>query len=306
MNLTTPPEVDGLSADRTEQLRTGLIAMARRQTEPRPRPTWLPVAAAATGVVAVAVAVAVVPRLGGPTLPADTSSAPLSYSTPSPPSEQTALAKSWKVPRSTRVINTDLGPVDPTEAWTAAGKCWGVKAGEERKRLRIVWSRWMLEPVWYDGNRWHNTPRRVMVQAITSADDHNFVLCIGGRQSSSGGAPFPHKPDPRLSILDGGGTGHIRPDVSNDPGEPWGLSGKLEAGRDAGINVARVEMRLIWPGGASPWYRGYIAGSAGYVKAFTYSATGSHPAKAELEARTFDATGRMIETRVVTLPLPSR
>jgi hypothetical protein len=301
MNLTTPPEVVDLSADRSEQLRAGLIAVARRQTDPPPRdrPAWLPIAAAATGVVTVAVGIAVVPRLGGPTPPVSTPATPLTSSSPTP-TRQTALAKKWKVPPSTRVIPTDLGPVDPDEAWRAAGKCWGVKPGEERKRLRITWSRWMLEPAWYDGERWHGTPRRKIVQAIESADRLNFGLCDDGFLRSSGGGPTPWEPHPSLSILDGGGTGKVRPSFSNDPGEPWGVGGRLEGYRSVGSGEARVEMRVIWPGGTSPWYRGYVAGDTAFVEAVTYSAIGSAPAVAALEARTFDATGRLIETRVVT------
>lgn len=300
MNLIKPPEVHELSAERVERLRTGLVLKARPRTSPR----WLPITAAAAGVAMVAAAIAVVPRLGGPTPSPGTSSAPLNWSTPSPsqPIGQTALAKRWKVPPSTRVIRTDLGPVDPDEAWRAAGQCWGVKPGEERKRLRITWSRWMLESAWYDGERWHNTSRRKIVQVITSADGLNFALCDDRRLRSSGGGPTPLAPQPYLSILDGGGSGHVRPEFSNDPGEPWGLGGRLEAVRHAGTDVARVEMRAIWPGGTSPWYRGFVADDAGYVEAVTYSAKGSPPAEAALEARTFDATGRLIETRIVSLP----
>jgi hypothetical protein len=305
MNLHTPPEIDDLSAERAERLRAGLVDLARRQARPqRSRPGWVPVAAAATGVLTVAAAVAVVPRLSDPAnpeQPSPRSSAGPSTQPSKAPVTRTPLAIKWKVPDTATVVNTDLGPVGPEEAWRAAERCGAVRAGADRSRWRITMARRMLEPAWFDGRDWHATAKQKIVLAVWAADGTSFSMCDDGFRRLSGGGLTVDSFARYLSILDGGGSGHLVPGASNQPGKPWGLGGYLAVPRDAGLDVARVEMRVIWPGGTGAWHRGSVHGGAGFVEASTYSAHGVAPAEAAMEARTFDAAGRLIETRIVTV-----
>jgi hypothetical protein len=61
--------------------------------------------------------------------------------------------------------------------------------------------------------------------------------------------------------------------------------------------VARVEIRIRWTGGASPWYGVLVTAGEGYAAASQPGAVRQRRAM-EVDVRAFDRAGRQIDTFV--------
>jgi hypothetical protein len=302
MNLTEPPEVRDLTPDRTEELRAGLVELASRPQAPRHRwPASAPVIAAAVAVAVVAAGVVLVPRVGGP-LPADTSTARPSdpatgpgtssgtRSTPGPSERPTATTPA--------VVNLDRGPAGQTDARRAARACFaalqgsgesGTPAPADATTATIHWARWMEPPIGYrrDGTV-DLTPGRQVVQSISTRNGY-WMLCVGDGPATSWD-PRTHNGQRKDNAASAARPVNVAGSVQRSVGPPWVIDSS--SAFDAIPRVARVEMRLVWAGGASPWYAGYVHGGTGYVAAAVTGTHGTPPARGGVEVRAFDAAGR--------------
>lgn len=296
MNLTTPPPVEDLDPDRAEQLRSNLVTMARNSQRETRRPTWVPMLAAACGIAVITTGVVVLAQSGGDH--SDQPAAPTPSSSPSP-------AEVQKVPASKSArVSLDLGPASAAEARTAARKCLTQKTAhtgepnpatpDEADTATVHQARW-LKAVPGQGHRANPGQSRLLMQTFTTADGVWFQ-CLDAEMLRA----F----DPALA---GTSREAAMPLNLADPVNglwtfaevPNGASTLLsvEYSFAAMPNVARVEIRIRWTGGASPWYGVSVTAGDGYVAASQRGAVHRRGAM-EVDIRAFDAAGKQVFTDI--------
>ena len=288
MNLTTPPPVEDLDPDYAEQIRAQLVKTARGRE--RKRSGWVPVLAAACGIAVITTGVVVLAETGddGDAGPAATA-----------PTSSPTLPEVKKVPAtSSPRISLDLGPASAGDAKADARKCLAQPAGGEpnpvspadAETATVHQARWM-QVLPGEGGQAHPSADRVLVQSLTTQKGV-WVQCVGTElyelfDPVAAGISF-EKSVP-LNVADPiNGRWTIRE-------VPDGASTLLFAGyRFSALPVvAKVEARIRWTGGASPWYGVPVTTGTGYVTASQEGAV--HQRRAlEIDFRAFDKNGRQI------------
>jgi hypothetical protein len=307
MNLTTPPPIDDLDPDRADQLRSNLVTMAHKTQHETRRATWVPMLAAACGIAVITTGVVVLAQSGGDH--SDQPAAPTPTSSPSPaeqgPDGKIVHDEVLKVPASKSArVSLDLGPASAAEARTAARKCLTQKAADtgepnpatpdEADTATVHEARW-LKAVPGPGHRASPGQSRLLMQSFTTAKGVWFQ-CLDAEMMRS----F----DPALA-----GTSREAA-MSLNPADPvngqWtlaevpnGASTLLWVGYSfaAMPNVARVEIRIRWTGGASPWYGVSVTDGDGFIAASQPGAVYQR-GKMEVDIRAFDAAGKQVFTDI--------
>lgn len=292
MNLTTPPPVEDLAG--ADEIRADLIRRARLSQ--RGRPAWVPVLAAACGIAVITTGVVILTR------PGHDGSAPPIASTPSTPAP--TLREVQKVPAdASPEVSLDLGPASRNIALADARECLAdaaaANAGEttvtdgsgdrvavplpaEADTATVHDARWVRTLPGYD--RKITPDRRALMQTFITAKGV-WVMCIDNHyqqldknRPSSGSATFDFPVNGQWS-------------VSNNPSGDGKSTFYTDFAFDALPQVARVELRLRWSGGATPWYGVTVKGGAGFVQA---SQLVHDQERAETDIRAFDASGKQI------------
>jgi hypothetical protein len=313
LNLTEPPEVDEPSARRLDELRSALVEYARQDLRPKQRRAWVPVAAAVGAVAAIAAAVVVVPRLtSADPAPADTNSPPSPHATigsppgPTPLTPSTPVRVTPPIPPSPRAgtVTGDLGPASQADARTMLDRCFQSPGQvafrrQDRATATIEWARWMRTAAWFGpGSTWTVKQDRQLVVSVRRADGLAWALCVDDRHGYPG--------QQIVSGWDGVSASNRNPGLSaNRPfvnSASFG-SGSTSDGRwllkygtsfDLIAKVARVDIRLTWPGGASQWQHAAVHSANGYAEV-TAIGTGPKPADRDVkvEVRLTDASGHV-------------
>lgn len=309
MNLTEPPEVEDLTPDRTDQLRTALVAHARRdRTATRPRRTWVPMVAAGAGVATVVAAgVLALPgdsdRPSAPPIGASSTpgTGPTIYRVTPRPGASTTPAPKWVAPPS-GTLNLDAGPATEAQVRAMLDRCFQSPGGSGFKRsdaatAKIEWARWMVKPVTYTDDGYDTKPGRQLVASVARADNRAWTLCVDdpsklpGTQMTGGwqsGSPQAHRTNNASARMPVNGSGSGGDGKTRDG--RWVLT--YESAFDAIPRVARAQFRITWPGGASPWHPAYVRNGTGYVDVAAVG-TGTKPANRRVEVRLFDKQGRI-------------
>ncbi len=290
MNLTTPPPVEDLDPDYAEQIRAQLVKKA--QGSERKRSGWVPVLAAACGIAVITTGVVVLAESGddGDAGPAATV-----------PTSSPTLPEVKKVPaNSSPRISLDLGPASAGDANVAARKCLAQREGgngapnpvgpADAETATVHQARWM-KVLPGAGGQARPSADRILVQSLTTHKGV-WVQCVGTElyelfDPVAAGMPF-EKSVPLNAVDPINGSWTIRE-------VPDGASTLLFAGYrfSALPAVAKVEVRIRWTGGASPWYGVPVTTSTGYVTASQLGAV--HERRAlEIDFRAFDKNGRQI------------
>jgi hypothetical protein len=300
MNLTTPPPVEDLDPDRADQLRSNLVTMARNSQRKTRRLTWVPMLAAACGIAVIMTGVVVLAQSGGNSSDQPAAPTPSSSPTSSPSSPEVLKVPASKSAR----VSLDLGNASAVEARTAARKCLTQKAAhtgepnpatpDEADTATVHQARW-LKTVPGPGHRASPEQSRLLMQTFTTAKGVWFQ-CLGPEMMRS----F----DPARA----GTSREVA--MSLNPADPVnGQRRFAEVPRgDSSLlwvdysfatmpNVARVELRIRWSGGASPWYGVSVTDGAGYVAASQPGAVYQRGAM-EVDIRAFDAAGKQVCTDV--------
>lgn len=304
MNLTDPPDVHDLTPARLDDLRTTLVDLATNDTRPTPRRTWIPVLAATTAVAAVAAAIVVVPRLAssdGQTPPTAGSVSPKpSASTQTKPTEEPVALRRVrplvKIPAP--AISVDRGAATETEARAVLERCFQGPGGPSFSRAdaataTIRLARWAVKPLTYAADGSVDTrPSRQLVVSAVRKDGNATANCVddadsppgaqmltGGDGGSSYGSGF------RAAISGGGSAGN-----SSENGR-WTIRSTTPF--DVVPGVARVDMRLVWDGGAGPWQRTVLQGRNGFAD-LAATGTGAERTKPKIEVRLVDAQGYLL------------
>jgi hypothetical protein len=282
-DLTTPPRVEDLTPERHEEMRSGLVALAHRQiADPTQGPRWRQLGIAVTAATAIAAVIAgsaLIGRLD------DDRSHPAGQGATS-----TATATSTPKPPAAGVVNLDLGPASDADAQRMVSEC--MKTADRQPigpddAMNITWARWITTPVTKSDGVWRDKPARQLVAVITSADGQKQGWCRDGFLTSAGATDT--APSGML-------TGSTSGSGGEQPGHPWVLTKTFSLSAFPG--VARVELRLRWPGGAGPWYSGYVdqASLTGYVEAAAVGQRGAPPLNMRVDVRAFDAAGNIVHT----------
>ncbi|MDX6240421.1 MAG: hypothetical protein QOG10_5241 [Kribbellaceae bacterium] len=304
MNLTTPPPVKDLDPGRADQLRSNLVTMARDSQREARRPTWVPMLAAACGIAVITTGVVVLAQSGGDS--SDQPAAPTPSSSPSSsPTSAPSPSEVQKVPASKSArVSLDLGPASIADARSAAQKCLtqkGAHSGEpnpatpnEADTATVHQARW-LKTVPGPGHRASPEQSRLLMQTFSTAKGVWFQ-CLGPEM---------------MRAFDPARAGTSREvAMSLNPADPvngqrlfasvpWGGSTLLWVDYSFATmpNVARVELRIRWTGGASPWYGVSVTDGAGYVAASQPGAVYQR-GEMEVDIRAFDAAGKQVFTDV--------
>jgi len=287
MNLTTPPPVEDLDPQYAEQLRASLVGNARQST--RQRSVWVPVLAAACGVAIITGGIVAGTGSGGTPVPASSPSA-----SPTP-------ARVQKVsPGSSSRISLDLGPASRTDSLAAAKQCLAQKTsaiGEpnaakpaDADDATLHTARWLTTLPGDDGVLKPEKPKQ-LAQAFTTKAGVR-VQCVGTRL---------------LQAFDSAAAGvsweRSRNLYATDPISGHWAFFEVPAGRSSLLfvsfsfftlpTIARVEVRIRWTGGASPWYGVPVEDRTGYVTASQLGAIHERRAM-EVDYRAFDRDDRLI------------
>ncbi|ADB30577.1 hypothetical protein Kfla_1476 [Kribbella flavida DSM 17836] len=287
MNLSTPPPVEELDRDYADQLRAELVKNARRGQ--RKGSVWAPVIAAACGIAVITTGVVV---LAQPDDRPGPSAATPSTSSPSP-------AKVQKVPAgSSPRVSLDLGPASAADAKEAARKCLAHRGGHngapnsaqpaDAETATVHQARW-LKVLPGEHGKLRPARDRMLAQTLTTREGV-WALCLDSDlyqvfDPARAGIPFEQS-------------------VSLNAAEPingqWTIA-EVPHGRSTVLfadfsfvtmpDVARVEVRIRWTGGASPWYGVPVVAGGGYVAASQPGAV-HRRGQMEIDFRTFDKAGR--------------
>ena len=290
MNLTDPPAVDDLSPRRRDELRSGLVDHATDTIRPHPRRSLIPVLAATAAVATVAAAVVVIPRLG------DSATAPPVAGSTSPSSSTVKPADGSTLPRVNPPVQIpapdktmDRGPATEAQARKALRSCasspgigWK-PADADTATIRLA--RWADKPVTLGMHPDFDTrPARQLVVNAVRAGGQRSMYCVddqnpGGAIPVQGGSAELHS-NLTMPITGGGGGGR------NNTAGHWYV--EYSAPFNVVAGVARVDLRLTWNGGASPWRSAVLRGRLGYAD---LAATGSSavPRGVKVEVRLVDA-----------------
>jgi hypothetical protein len=298
MNLTTPPPVEDLDPDYADRIRRRLVEDAR--SSGRRRPVWVPALAAACGIAVITIGVVVLTRTGGGWSGGDGSgaaSAPAT-STPSP-------AQVQKVPAGkSRQMSLDLGPASSAEAKAAARQCLQKSAAAtgapnpatpaDAETATVHQARWLKVLPGQDGEL-RPARDRMLLQTFTTRKDV-WVECLDSQLADI----F----DP---VLAGTSREKALPLNAAEPiNGSWTIR-DLPDGRSTLLftdftfvtmpDVARVEIRIRWTGGASPWYGVAVVNGSGYVAASQPGAIHEKHSM-EIDYRTLDKAGRVTSTDI--------
>lgn len=287
MKLTTPPPVEDLDPQYSEQLRARLVADARRSR--RRRSVWTPALAAACGVAVITGGVIVSTRSGSD-FPAPAGSPPTS-----------SAPEVRKVPPGDSArVSLDLGPAARVDSVAAARQCLAEKTsalGEpntakpsDADTATVHVARW-LKTLPGDNGVLQPPRDRQLAQTFTTKGGVR-VQCVDSRL---------------LQVFDPVFAGVSWERSRNlDPTEPvngrWAIFEVPSGGSSLLFvsftfstlpNIARVEARIRWTGGASPWYGVPVADGAGYLTASQQGAI-HQPRAMEVDYRAFDSNGRQV------------
>lgn len=286
MNLTTPPPVEDLDPEYAEQIRTRLVRAAQRSQ--RKRSAWVPVVAAACGIALITTGVVELAE------PDDGPASTVPTPSPSP-------GKAQKVsPGSSPRVSFDLGPASAEDAKRSARKCLGHThggSGEPNSAVpadvdtaTVHQARWM-KALPGEGGKVHPTKDRILVQSLTTQKGL-WAQCIDSDlyevfDPAAAGIPFEksvllNAVDPILGVWR----------IAELPdGESTLLFASYRF--NALPSVVRVEVRIRWTGGSSPWYGVPVTASTGYVAASQAGAVDKRR-EMEIDIRAFDKSGRQI------------
>ena len=294
MNLTDPPDVDDLSPRRRDELRSALVDHAAETIRPRQRRTWIPVVAATAAVAAVAAAVVVVPRLGDDTTP------PIAGST-SPSSSGSTAPVRFPAPDKTM----DRGPATEAQAREALRSCMnspgvGWKATDaDTATIRLA--RWVDKPVTLGAYPDFDTrPARQLVVNAVKAGGARSMYCVddqgpGGANPVYGGSAEIRSNATR-PITGGGGGGGLK-----DAAGHWYV--EYNAPFNVVAGVARVDLRLVWNGGAGPWQSAVLRGRLGYAD-LAVTGSGAAPRGTKVEVRLVDADDHLVHRWSGAIDMP--
>lgn len=310
MNLIDPPEVKDLSPRRVDDLHTALVDQATADVRPKPRRTWIPVLAATAGVATIATAVVVVPRLGGDTRAPDGSAtvagSPSASGKPSPSSTSSAPARTYpgrlpgaalkrvsppvKVPAP--ALTVDRGPVSEADARAMLKRCVETGAvgftSADVATVELTLARWVALPP-DDASRElpGATDRQLVVMAVR-ADGKYDANCVerNGIVYESTGGVNQTGPLAAVEVMSGGGMTHDGADKGR-----WTVRGATPFEVAAG--VARVDPRLVWNGGSTPWQTAAFADGAGFAD-ISATGVGAKRSGTKTEIRLVDADGYLL------------
>jgi hypothetical protein len=293
MNLTTPPPVEDL--DRADELRADLVRRARQSQHSRP--AWVPVLAAACGIAVITTGVVVLTQTSGDDS-APLGSTPSTEATP-PDVVPKPINDIRKVPADASArVSLDLGPASRAESLAAARDCLagarsdadgahppgspgGPPLPAEADTATVHDARWVRTVPGY--NRKISPDQRALVQTFTTAKGV-WAMCIDNHyqalqkhRRANGSADLTEPVNGQWTAADASGQG---------PSTFY-----TDLAFDALPTVARVELRIRWSGGASPWYGVTVKGGAGFVEA---SQPGARSGEVETDLRAFDASGKQI------------
>jgi hypothetical protein len=297
MNLTTPPPVEDLDPNRADQLRSNLVTMARKTQHETRRATWVPMLAAACGIAVIATSVVVLAQSG--------ESGPSNQPTPTAPTSAPSPAEAMKVPaaKSARV-SLDLGPASIAEARATARQCLEQRqaatgapnraAPADADSATVHQARW-FKTIPGQGGQVRPAKDRALMQTFTTKKGVWFQ-CVDADIVNLFDpvlAGIPRKNAVPVNVADPVNGQWTFADV------PDGKSTLLFADFTftALPTVARVEIRIRWTGGASPWYGVLVTAGEGYVAASQPGAVHQRRAM-EVDVRAFDRDGRQIDTFV--------
>ena len=293
MNLTTPPAVEDLDPDYADRIRRRLMKDARSSR--RRRSVWGPALAAAGGIAVITIGVVVLTRTGG-----DGSGGDGSGVASAPPTITPTPAQVQKVPAGkSQQIPLDLGPASAAEARAAARQCLQKSEAAtgapnhatpaDAETATVHQARWLKVLPGQDGElrpardrmllQTFTTRTGIWVECLDSqlADIYDPALAGTSRERAlplnaaepiNGSWTFKDVPDGRSTLLFTDFTFVTMPDV------------------------ARVEIRIRWTGGASPWYGVAVVNGSGYVAASQPGAIHEKHAM-EIDYRTLDKAGRV-------------
>ncbi|MGW6281659.1 hypothetical protein [Kribbella sp. NPDC055071] len=272
MNLLKPPPVEKLDPEYAEELRRAAVRGAYKALRPK---KWVPVVAAACGIAVIAVGAVLLDRPGSPS-PAPTPAGP------GPTATQPNGVIAEPSPKNLPPGSMDLGAAGAADARAAARKCLAnkqsidgginrsVPADADTADLRDI--RWIKS---------FGTPgkTRSLVQSFTTT--HGWYLCLDTELLKTS------KPD-RSDVT---GLSRTSPIVGINLKGQVG-NGVLEEYAFVTIpEVARVELRVTWKGGASPWSSVTVPDRAGYVAALQPNLKRDD---ATVEIRALDRNGKVL------------
>ncbi|TCC48598.1 hypothetical protein E0H75_18585 [Kribbella capetownensis] len=274
MNLLTPPPVEKLDAEYADQVRRDLVRKARK----RQRPAWVPVVAAACGMAVITTAVVLLSRPGDDSgAPAANTSAP----TATPTVVQVPPAKSARV-------SLDLGQATASEARAAARNCLADlsprEGGNAPAKPQDADSATVRQARWIKTMAGSGVAK-ILMQTFTTAKGYWFQ-CLGDDLVRS-----------RPSADSRGGLNVADPVLGD-----WRLQQGTEAGGPLLLaeysfvtlpSVVRMELRIRWTAGASPWYGVTFSDGAGYIAASQLGAVAKR-GEMEVDVRAFDTTGKQV------------
>jgi hypothetical protein len=288
MNLTTPPPVEDLDPQYAEDLRAELVKNARRTR--RQRSAWVPVLAAACGVAIIAGGVVASTRSG------DDSPGPASRpSVTSPTPVKLPDVPPGQSPR----ISLDLGPASRTDSLAAAKRCLVAKRstiGEPNSAVpadsaSATWHSARWQQAMSPADTMYSEPKRRLVQSFTTKAGVR-VQCIDAELLSSFDPAIAGVPWTKSLVLN-----------AAEPVNGRWMFAPVGQGRSSALLVAfsfsttpavtRLEMRIRWSGGASPWYGVVVDGGEGYLQATQPGAVNNYRER-EVDYRAFDRNGRQI------------
>lgn len=288
MNLNTPPPVEELDPDFATQIRTDLVTKARKSQ--RQRSKWVPALAAACGIAVITTGVVVLAQPGD-----DSGGIGPAGQTPAP----TAKATVQNVPPGdSKVVSLDLGPASPAEAKAAARKClaqsidrWNAASNPAKPgdadTATVHQARWIKV---VPGSGAVSAPSRTLLQTFTTAKgvwmeclDSELVIMFDPATMKNRQTTFNIN---AADVVNGGPT--ITEGKSDGKPQLW-----VDYSFIAMPVVARLEIRIRWTGGASPWYGVAVVDGVGYLTAVQQGAT-SRRGEMEIDIRAFDAKGNEV------------
>ncbi|MEU4192258.1 hypothetical protein AB0E69_10185 [Kribbella sp. NPDC026611] len=256
MNLTTPPPVETLDAEYADDLRHQLVSNAYRRARP---PKWVPVLAATCGVAIIATGVVV-----------------LSKTSPQPAgAPQVAQVPADQSP----VESVDLGPANPAEGNSTLATCLAQKVDHDKAPVSTG-APATLDPSRPRTAHWLTVPEGTRLLQTAYSTDGWWYQCLDDDVLRTAGSP-----------------GEFT-DLSTPISGRWGIAQEDHAVRVeysfmAASNVAWLELRIRWTGGASSWYRTPVVDNAGYVVAVQPGAV-DQSGQVDADIRAFDQAGKQL------------
>ncbi|MEU0091248.1 hypothetical protein [Kribbella sp. NPDC006257] len=260
-----PPPIPPLSVEQRARLRRRVMQSPVRRT---PRPWAVPVAAV-TAVAAVIAGATLISHQGDNTAPAVTDSV---------------------VPDA---IKIDLGPASPAELAKVQRTCQTAlrQTGDE-----ILWSRKVKRFASISNEKNRTGVVALMKVSQPKAQPGRSLGILFCTATGSGhdvlDSAWTAEPTPaqgilaidELNYIETGMPPNGAPTVSVD--EFWGMY-KVRP------EIARIQSRLVWSGGAGPWYEGVVKDGIAYADAADSISKSDRPGKVR-EFRAFDNRGRQV------------